>query len=276
LTSVGIRAIADGLPNLASVSLSGFGDESFQYLLSRKPFLSAFDLVGLPGAFPRTAAQISRMGHLQYLRVSCHGLDGTTMRAMFENAHFGQLKTLRLDEIEEFDSLTLKVMAVACPNLEQLSLSVGYTPPNWITDDIVEFIFDSCRGLRVFDLSASVKSLTGEGWLDNVGTLLPRIQCLAVSSAVASDRHSSEFLRRADVARSQNPKLSILVDDSSWSIDPSTDHRYNEEVTVFAIDVWKVFDSMPRLCDLEAGRVRHPNVLLEAVRFKLAENKVRF
>jgi hypothetical protein len=270
-TSVGIRAIADGLPNLASVSLSGWDDcdESFRYLLSRKPCLSAFGLGGLAGAIPRTAAQISRMGHLQYLRLGRINLDGKTMRAMFENAHFGQLKTLRLDFIQEFDSVAMKAMALACPKLEQLSFSGEFEPPHRLTDDIVEFLFNTCPELRVFYFLGLKETLTGEGWLGNVGTLLSRVQCLAFT-LYWGDKPSSEFLRRADLARSRNPKLSILVDGTARP----TDHRYNERVTVSATAAREVLNhSMPRPCDLEARRVRHPNVLLEAAHLQLAKSE---
>jgi hypothetical protein len=112
-TSVGVRAIADGLPNLTAVSLKGEkgDDDDYRYLLSKKPGLTA---VGLRFCYNSraplllTAAQLSRMSDLQHLQVDGF-LDAKTVRVMFLNGNFEKLRTLQLHGIDECDREAFKV-----------------------------------------------------------------------------------------------------------------------------------------------------------------------
>jgi hypothetical protein len=129
VSSRGIRAIADGLPNLVSLYFEGLGhdgnDASYADLLSKKPGLAALALgsgwADYP-SLPRTAAQIPTLVDLQYLEVSA--ARGTRMlRNLFWNANFAQLKTLLLPSgNEDVHGADLKAMALACPNVETLAL----------------------------------------------------------------------------------------------------------------------------------------------------------
>jgi hypothetical protein len=268
----GIRAVADGLPNLAAVRLAGYcSDEACCYLLSKKPHLAAFGLSGLGfNVSPCTAAQISRMCHLQFLQFELYsGLSGETLRAMFENADFGQLRTLILQDLVEFDGATMEAMAVACPKLEQLKICMFFKskPQPGAEDGVIKRMLESLPELRVFCFSGSEK-ITGQGWLDGIGTLLPLAQCVIVSRGYRDaaggfqQEPSPEFFERAERARSAYPKLSIVIG--------GIDHPYNENVVMREYDVSGPLNLFPRLCDLKAGRVRVPNLLQEAVRMKLA------
>jgi hypothetical protein len=244
-------------------------EESYRYLLSRKPGLSAFRLRS-GGRLNRTAEQIQHMGELQYLNVRCR-IDGSTMRAMFENANFGRLRTLGFGDLLTYDSAALKTMALACPQLQQLFLC-AYTrpsPPVDVDDGTIKFVLESCPELRVVFID-SLEAITGEGWLDNIGTLLPRVQCIVLAFC-DSKSPSPELLQRADRARALNPKLCILVDKPTCD----STYQYNEEVIISRHDVWDAVDAMPRLCDLEARRVRFPNVLQAAARFRLGKAEER-
>jgi hypothetical protein len=103
--------------------------------------------------------------------------------------------------------------------------------------------------------------LTGEGWLDNVGTLLPRLRYLVILTSPSSSPGLSAAVARA---RSVNPRLSVLLDKEPL--------QYNEDVELSGLDVLAVLQATPRLGDLKAGRVGHADVLAEAARRKQAEN----
>jgi hypothetical protein len=210
------------------------------------------------------------MRHLQYLLIE-GDVRGETLRAMFENADFGQLRTLVLLGIEEFDSAALEAMSVACPKLEQLSLSVGFyfKPPPGAEDDVIKFMCKSFRELRVFSFIGP-KEITGQGWLDGIETLPPLAGCVAVSRFWRGEP-SPELLERAERARSANPKLSVLI---GWA-----DYQYNEKVIFREYVVMKLQSLLclfPRLCDLKARRVRFPNLLEEAARVQLESDDELF
>jgi hypothetical protein len=263
-TGAGIRAIADGLPNLVSFFSSQFKDEdeAYRYLLSKKPGLAAFGFVGSSHPLPRTVAHMPRMTELQYLQLVCP-LDGKTLRAMFENANFPQLKSLGLGSIVEFDSGALKAMALACPELEQLALlGQGWSEAKCLVDDAtVKFIVDWCPKLRFFCIPGS-NSITGEGWLDGIGTHLQRAQCVVMSFHERRDEVGPEFQRRADTARSLYPKLRVIIG--------RTPYQYNEKVSILDRDVLAVLGVLPRPCDLQDRRVRFSDILQEAARSKSA------
>jgi hypothetical protein len=130
ISTRGIRAIADGLPNLVALFFEGLGrvnDTSYENLLTKKPGLAALELnYGICDQYApllRTAMQISRMVDLQHLQVYPVP-DSRMMRNLFWYANFAQLKTLLLRSDGEFNSADLKAMALACPNVERLEL--GY------------------------------------------------------------------------------------------------------------------------------------------------------
>lgn len=260
-TDVGLRAIANGLPNLISLFLNGSDntDESIQYLLSRKPGLAAFSLIGTWGTLPRTAAQISQMRNLQYIRLWKHRLDGGTIQAMFRNANFGQLKTLLLEDVDKFDGAALKTMAMACPNLEQLALCWTCKVRRREEDEVIKYIATSCPELRVFCIEGS-KAITGKGWLNNIATLLPR--CLVVSCNDRLDLPSCQLYERGRRARLVNPKLCVLIG--------MTPHWYNKKAMITGHEVWWNLRDSPRPCDLKAQRVRCPNLLHVTARDRLA------
>jgi hypothetical protein len=58
------------------------------------------------GLAPLTAAQISRIGDMQYLRIYWRALFGGALWAIFENASFGQLRTSLHEDIWEFNNAT--------------------------------------------------------------------------------------------------------------------------------------------------------------------------
>jgi hypothetical protein len=155
-------------------------------------------------------------------------------------------------------------MALACPQLEQLFLREGRSPRP-VDDDTIKFVLDSCPELRVVFLEGS-ETITGEGWLDFIGAMHPRMQCI-VLALWASNGPSPKLLERADRARALNPKLCVLIGD--------TKYQYNENVTISRDDVWEVLCVMPRLCDLKARRVRYPNVLEAAAHQRIAQAEAR-
>jgi hypothetical protein len=263
-SSVGVRAIADGLPNLTSVYLGGEGDEEYiyHYLLSRRPCLSAFCWESTFEGLSGTAGQIGRMRDLQYLKFWCP-IESVTTQAMFENANFGQLRTFGCMGVDEFDSAALKAIALASPQLEQLFVC-GST--ELIDDDAIKFLLESCPELRAV-LLEGLETITGEGWLDIIGTLHPRVQCIVLAFWDRRHGPSPELLERADRARALNPKLCVLIGD--------TKYQYNENVTISRDDVWEVLCVMPRLCDLKARRVRYPNVLEAAAHQRIAQAEAR-
>jgi hypothetical protein len=267
-TSVGIRSIADGLPNLVSVILvdSTHDNEACRYLLSKRPGLSALGLE-LRGILDvQTAVQISQMRDLQYLHImrSCWIGSADHLKAVFENATFGHLKSLRLMESRWVDKAVLKAIALACPKLEQLMLRwiVLAAPPSSL-DDAIKLICESCPELRVF-WTLGLPAVTGERWLDTVATLLPNIRCVAVTT-MWDDEACAELLERADRARASNPKLCVMIG--------SAPHQFNEDVAITSYDVLDVLAVPPRLCDQRAGRVRFPNVLQETARSQLAKRE---
>ncbi len=265
-TDAGIRAIANGLHNLASVFFScvNGSDDSFSYLLSRRPRLSAFGLKNVNQALPRTAVLLSQMRDLQYLLVE-GWIGRETPRDVFENANFSQLKTLVLEEVKDFDREALEKMALACPKLQRLVLNLKGKSPPGAEEAVFNRIVNSCPELDAFCFRGST-ALTGEGWLENVDTLLPALQCIVISCGW-SDESSPELLRRADRARSQNRRLSVFVG--------STPQPFNEKVDICDDDVVNVLGASPRLSDLKARRVRFLHVLEQAVRSKLAKNEAR-
>jgi hypothetical protein len=266
--SVGIRAIADGLPNLTSVFVfeSAPNNQSSRYLLSKKPGLSALGLRLMHVCEQSTAVLISQMRNLQYLDICCSSQRRASdnLKAVFENANFGQLKSLLLRESSWIDPPVLKAIALACPKLEQVAFRwIGREGPPSGLDDAIKLLFHSCPELRVF-WTLGVQAATGEGWLDNVGTLLPHIRCVVVTS-LWRDEARDEMLERADTARSSNPKICVMIG--------RTPHQFNEDVVISCDDVSDVIDVPPRLCDLRAGRVRFPDVLQEAAHSQLAKRE---
>ncbi len=281
-TSVGVRAIADGLPNLTCVSFSGCHgkDESIAYLLSRKPGLLAFGLANMDVASaPRTVAQLSRMANLQHLQLKV--VNCSTIQAVFENRDFRQLKTLGLMDVLHLETAAVVAMAMACPNLEQLVLCGYLGLPRGLDDGSIKFIAESCPKLRAFFIQGS-KEIRGDGWLDNIGTLLPQGQCFVVSIGQCWHEPSSpELPRKAEIARSRFPKLGVMIDVRgtfggyfrSIVDETLTTHQFNDEIVISALDVLTVLQAIPRPCDLTARRVRFQNVLQQAARFKLSEDE---
>ncbi len=255
LSNKSVMAIANGLDHLKALFIQGDAvvDDAFAYLFDKKPLLTAFGASQAMLMGDHSFVKFWQMSKLQYLRVGL-ALEVTEAAILgtFQRGRFPHLKTLNLCNVSLAVS---RAIALACPNLEWLT---AYD--SRVDDAGVSFLINSCPNLRVLELYGG-KIIRGDGWLEDVGATLPKLQYVKVNWCDGSKE-------KIDAAQRLYPRIHIRGINGCYF----APHPYDGRLKLNGITFMDIVNEAPSLSDLKMEQVTFPDVVGEALRREL-ENR---